>query len=245
MMIPPSLGFSILRTRDIVNLMTKSDKNSVIPLSKLDGGEGSLPPQRVVVRVAPKHLPLISLRISPANQDNILIATSAGSLLLYKAHHLWKQGPRQGQGQGGTTHSIEPPFKIFDLLLDHSSSFSIYDFAPNPEAFPDICAVLFSSGSLSLVNLDSGSISSTSTNITDPQHPLYAAAGQDGGNGVISAINWSKKGKQLAVGTKSGSILQITPDDAFTVKNEIPPPPSEDAIPVSYLVKRLVSFSYL
>ncbi|RKO92951.1 hypothetical protein BDK51DRAFT_40517 [Blyttiomyces helicus] len=81
---------------------------------------------------------------------------------------------------------------------------SVVDIRPNPETFPDRCAVLDDSGNLTIV----------------PFGGEVVAVPIPG----LTSMCWSKKGKQLAVGDRNGTIFQVTP--AGQVKNKIPRPGS-------------------
>ncbi|KAI9348779.1 hypothetical protein DFJ73DRAFT_428906 [Zopfochytrium polystomum] len=84
--------------------------------------------------------------------------------------------------------------------LDVTSS-QLKKVSPNPEAYPDTIAVLTMGGEVFFV--DSAG--------TSRRLPVEA-----------TAISWSRRGKQLACGTKDGKIVQLNLEGV--VKNETPPP---------------------
>ncbi|KAJ3415278.1 hypothetical protein HDV05_005288 [Chytridiales sp. JEL 0842] len=77
----------------------------------------------------------------------------------------------------------------------------IHTMRPNPEAFPDICVVLDVNNQLAI------------TRTPDKVDKLPIKA---------TCLCWSRKGKQLVVGTEGGILKQITVEGV--VKNEIKPP---------------------
>ncbi|KAJ3130751.1 hypothetical protein HK100_007553 [Physocladia obscura] len=118
------------------------------------------------------------IRLSAA-QDLVLIGLSSGSILV---------------------------FKVSDLVLSPLDCASVI--LPNPEAFPNICALNFSNGLLYMFNVE-----------TDFFDKIEIS-----GETSITAICWSRKGKQLAIGDDAGVIRQITLDGV--IKNTIKPPES-------------------
>ncbi|OAJ41146.1 hypothetical protein BDEG_24791 [Batrachochytrium dendrobatidis JEL423] len=90
----------------------------------------------------------------------------------------------------------------------------ILDILPNPEFMPDIVAVLTADYRLCFIHL-----TGTVTLVDSPN---------------ITAISWSRKGKQIACGTKNGHILRITPNGE--VKRDIPNPPQLETGSVSQIL---------
>ncbi|KAJ3161018.1 hypothetical protein HDU88_007434 [Geranomyces variabilis] len=104
-----------------------------------------------------------------------------------------------------------PPTLLKQLKLDGP----VLDIQPNPEFMPQSAAVLSMEGRVQIVGF---SQNVTALHLTD-----------------VTTISWSKKGKQLACGLKDGSIVQVTPEGVE--KRRIPPPPSLNNQPASFLKK--------
>ncbi|KAJ8326502.1 hypothetical protein O5D80_005250 [Batrachochytrium dendrobatidis] len=123
-----------------------------------------------------------------------------------------------------TTQSMILSYSVPDLLKASAAPTpktstkvdrgDILDILPNPEFMPDIVAVLTADYRLCFIHL-----TGTVTLVDSPN---------------ITAISWSRKGKQIACGTKNGHILRITPNGE--VKRDIPNPPQLETGSVSQIL---------
>lgn len=80
----------------------------------------------------------------------------------------------------------------------------IIDLRPNPEALPDLAAVLFDNHQCKIMNITNGN--------TESHLPVDN----------VSAICWSPKGKQIAVGKLDGSIQHFDTNGALKSELSIP-----------------------
>eukprot|EP00842_Homolaphlyctis_polyrhiza_P000111 jgi/Hompol1/10/HPOL_001306-RA len=92
----------------------------------------------------------------------------------------------------------------------------ILDMRPNPEFLPSAVAVLSSDNRVRIVHLDGNIVVLPTTDVT--------------------AICWSRKGKQIACGTRSGHVVKATP--AGEIKKDDKPPPTSDV--AGFIIKELV-----
>ncbi|KAL4081178.1 hypothetical protein J3A83DRAFT_4367612 [Scleroderma citrinum] len=175
---------------------------------ELAAGEDDPPlqPQRRVLLngVAPVLVTFAS------NESRLLIGLSDGSILVYATDQLFSSGDEPL----APVHTF-PAFPSATLLSIH----------PNPEGIPALVAVLRDCG---------GSPGSLAVELLDVQK-LSSLGGWIAGNSpntTPTAISWSPKGKQLALGMQGGDIVTYSPTQTSTPKSSIPHPPSANGMSV-------------
>ncbi|KAJ3027757.1 UNVERIFIED_CONTAM: hypothetical protein HDU68_003202, partial [Siphonaria sp. JEL0065] len=138
------------------------------------------------------------IRLS-ANNELVFIGLNSGKILLYKAASL--------------ASGNKKPHKTFKCPNEED-----FVILPNPEVFPDICAVTCADGTLHILNASTGVF----THLND----FFG----------IVAMSWSRKGKQLAIGDQTGIVRQISIEGV--VKNTIAVAPSlaDDVVSVQHIV---------
>ncbi|KAI6108861.1 hypothetical protein EV401DRAFT_402739 [Pisolithus croceorrhizus] len=144
------------------------------------------------------------------NESKLLIGLADNSIVVYEADHLCSAG----DVQLAPVHAF-PAFPSVTLLSIH----------PNPEGLSELVAVLRDC---------SNSPGSLTVELLDVQK-LASAGGWIAGNSpstVPTAISWSPKGKQLALGMQGGDIVTYNPIDTATPKCSIPRPPSANGMSV-------------
>ncbi|KAI6117162.1 hypothetical protein EDD16DRAFT_1018720 [Pisolithus croceorrhizus] len=144
------------------------------------------------------------------NESKLLIGLADNSIAVYEADHLCSAG----DVQLAPVHTF-PAFPSVTLLSIH----------PNPEGLSELVAVLRDC---------SNSPGSLTVELLDVQK-LVSAGGWIAGNSpstVPTAISWSPKGKQLALGMQGGDIVTYNPIDTATPKCSIPRPPSANGMTV-------------
>ncbi|KAI8069114.1 uncharacterized protein B0P05DRAFT_551606 [Gilbertella persicaria] len=128
--------------------------------------------------------PVQQVRYS-ANEDQILIATAGGQLLVYSVHDVQ------------TNKEHVKPIHTYNLGKE------IIDLRPNPEALPNLTAILFKDQRCQIMD--------TTTGQTQCDIPLDN----------VTAICWSPKGKQIVCGKTDGSLqhfdIQGTSKDALSI----------------------------
>ncbi|KAJ3226171.1 hypothetical protein HDU81_007448, partial [Chytriomyces hyalinus] len=159
--------------------------SSAVQKSVLQGAKGSSLSIDGQVDVDVNKDSVTQIRLS-ANQELIYIGLLSGLVLIFKAASVIS---------GDTV-----PFKSFNTPV---GGWMILQ--PNPDSFPNLCAVITSSGALYMWNEE-----------LDEFKLLEKVTG-------VSVMCWSKKGKQLAIGDRDGALKQVTPDGV--IKNVITPPP--------------------
>ncbi|KAI5984873.1 hypothetical protein EDD15DRAFT_1699406 [Pisolithus albus] len=163
-------------------------------------------PQRRV----PLHGPMPIMVAFPFDESKLLVGLADNSIAVYEADHLCSPG----DGQLAPVHTF-PASPSVTLLSIH----------PNPEGLPELVAVLRDC---------SNNPSSLTVELLDVQK-LVSAGGWVAGNSpstVPTAVSWSPKGKQLALGMQGGDIVTYNPANTATPKCSIPHPPSADGMSV-------------
>ncbi|KAI9341894.1 hypothetical protein BDR26DRAFT_290659 [Obelidium mucronatum] len=140
------------------------------------------------------------IRLS-ANNETVIIGLISGKILLYKAAGL-------ASGNKKPHKTLQFPDEEDIVVL------------PNPEAFPDICAINSADGALYLLSLSTGEFKHI-----------------DAFESEITSICWSRKGKQLAVGDNYGVVRQVSVEGL--VKNTISLPPVLDNTTTSVAVSHI------
>ncbi|KAI9361508.1 hypothetical protein BD770DRAFT_408646 [Pilaira anomala] len=133
----------------------------------------------------PLNSPIRQIRFS-AKGSQLLVAAASGKLLSYSVDDIL------------TNKENSSPAHIFDL------GHEIIDLRPNPEALPDLAAVLFDNHQCKIINITNGN--------TECHLPVDN----------VSAICWSPKGKQIAVGKLDGSIQHFDTNGALKSELSIP-----------------------
>ncbi|KAJ3024423.1 UNVERIFIED_CONTAM: hypothetical protein HDU68_008173 [Siphonaria sp. JEL0065] len=178
-------GFGFALTKDVREAMSKAHARQLVDVST-----------KVEVEI-PDDL-VNQIRLS-SDEQTVLIGLTSGKISLYRASQLtWR-----------ATASLTPaiPLKTFKGPTDDD-----FVLLPNPEAFPETCAVNYGDGTLHMLNIVKGTFDKVDLDF------------------VVAAMCWSRKGKQLAVGDADGVVRQITLEGV--IKNTIPAPPSlKDAEP--------------
>ncbi|TPX72537.1 hypothetical protein CcCBS67573_g05788, partial [Chytriomyces confervae] len=167
--------------------------SSAVQKSVLQGAKGSSLLIDGQVDVEVNKDSVTQIRLS-ANEELIYIGSLSGLVLIFKAASVIS---------GDTV-----PFKSFKNPV---GGWMILQ--PNPDSFPNLCAVITSSGALYMLNEES-----------DEFKLLEKVA-------RVSVMCWSKKGKQLAIGDRDGTLKQVSPDGV--IKNVITSPPQLNGSKVS------------
>ncbi|KAJ1971235.1 hypothetical protein H4R35_005384 [Dimargaris xerosporica] len=137
-----------------------------------------------------------------SDQKSILAGLHTGAVLVYSATNL--------------RPTMAPERTLLPDATVGSKQVSIRDLAPNPNAFPECVAILYTTGHLCLINFRTGQY-------------IGAGPGQQ-----TTAIAWSRMGKGLLAGQFNGQLLTIDPNGSVT--KTIPAPPTAVAPGHTHLV---------
>ncbi|KAJ1912174.1 hypothetical protein IWQ60_009776 [Tieghemiomyces parasiticus] len=188
-------GVVVVETGELENAWRSAPSMETKAIDTLDGYFKFSIPDATVHQVA-----------VDASEDNVLVGLADGRIMLFQLTSLVR------------TKDPTRTFAVPTVLGVESCN--IRDLRPNPKAFPHLAAVLYTTGQMHLVNIETGAV------VHATQFPPKDR---------ITAISWSRLGKQLMLGTISGEILQFNAEGK-TVKRLPSPPPDEDAQADRYVV---------
>ncbi|KAG2230634.1 hypothetical protein INT48_005902 [Thamnidium elegans] len=121
-----------------------------------------------------------------AEETQLLVATEGGKLLVYNVDDI------------NNNKENVSPIQSFDLGHD------IIDLRPNPEAVPNLAAVLFNNNQCKIIDITNGNTVS------------HLPADN------VSAICWSPKGKQIVCGKRDGGLQHFDTNGAVKAELSIP-----------------------
>lgn len=139
-----------------------------------------------------------------SNDSRLVVGLAEGSIMVYATEHLFSPG--------------DNPLNPIYSLPAVPSAF-VVSISPNTGDLPELVAILRDS--------QSGS-NGLAVELLDVQK-LTSVGGWVAGslpNTIPTSISWSPKGKQLALGMRSGSIVTYAPTSTSAPKSSIPSPPS-------------------
>ncbi|KAH8094446.1 hypothetical protein BXZ70DRAFT_947463 [Cristinia sonorae] len=186
---------------------------SVSPLSSLRSAFATTPPAEGAIPLTPQRstaLPGSPTAITFAfHGQRILLGLKDGQILMYDAA------------------ALDSPLHVFPA----PTSAAPRDILPNPEGIPELAAVMYDTD---------GSAGTPAVQVLDVQQKQSVGGWFNGGSPETTptAISWSPKGKQLALGLLSGDIVTFSPTDAATIKTFVPRPtalPNQSLISLSWL----------
>ncbi|KAJ3090807.1 hypothetical protein HK102_002594, partial [Quaeritorhiza haematococci] len=169
-------GFGVAFTKDIIKVFTDGPEKKVLEFRS----------SKNITVQDESDAKVLHLKLS-ADELTIVVGLTNGYILLYDVPSI--------------VHTENASTVSFTHRVQVGEPGSVIDLLPNPEAYPDVCAVL-STDAVRIVKL-SGEVT-----------PLPLPN--------VTAICWSPKGKQLVCGLVDGTLKQVTIDG--TVKNTMNPP---------------------
>ncbi|KAJ1984080.1 hypothetical protein H4R34_000885 [Dimargaris verticillata] len=184
-------GFVVVGTLALHVYWASAKKNDTVALSDTTPHVSIKVPQGRVQHVAVS-----------SDQQSILVGLHTGAVLVYSATNL--------------KPTATPERTLLPDATVGLKQVSIRDLAPNPSAFPECVAILYTTGHLRLVNFRTG-------------QGIGAGPGQQ-----TTTIAWSRMGKGLLAGQFNGQLLTI--DSNGSITKTIPAPPTTVAPGHTHLV---------
>ncbi|KAL5503904.1 hypothetical protein ACEPAH_7975 [Sanghuangporus vaninii] len=174
------------------------DLREFILSSKVEGEDDFVPKRVVRMAAPPVHLALA------LHDERLIVGFADGSISIYSAATVFTPG--EGDIEPLRTFPPSPLGPLRQIL-------------GNPGDLPELVAVRR--------DVDSGA-EGISVEILDVKGLESLGGWRTGGiaGSVPVSIAWSAKGKQLALGLKSGDIVTYSPTDTNSVKLHVPKPPS-------------------
>ncbi|KAL5485778.1 hypothetical protein ACEPAI_6819 [Sanghuangporus weigelae] len=174
------------------------DLREFILSSKVEGEDDFVPKRVVRMAAQPVYLALA------LHDERLIVGFADGSISIYSASTVFTPG--EGDIEPLRTFPPSPPGPLRQIL-------------GNPGDLPELVAVRR--------DAESGA-EGISVEILDVKELQSLGGWRTGGiaGPVPVSIAWSAKGKQLALGLKSGDIVTYSPTDTSSVKLHVPKPPS-------------------
>lgn len=183
----------------ILVLSPLSDLRSAFPTANETDDRPYQPRRKVSLGAATPNIVVFAY-----NDSRLVVGFAEGSIMVYATEHLFSPGD-------GIIDSI--------YSLPAVPSAFVVSISPNTGDLPELVAILRDS---------QGGSNGLAVELLDVQK-LTSVGGWVAGslpNTIPASISWSPKGKQLALGMRSGSIVTYAPTSTSTPKSSIPSPPS-------------------
>ncbi|KAL5526008.1 hypothetical protein ACEPAG_7346 [Sanghuangporus baumii] len=174
------------------------DLREFILSSRVEGEDAFVPKRVVRMAAQPVYLALA------LHDERLIVGFADGSISIYSAPTVF--APGEGDIEPLRAFPPSPPGPLRQIL-------------GNPGDLPELVAVRR--------DAESG-VEGISVEILDVKELQSLGGWRTGGiaGSVPVSIAWSAKGKQLALGLKSGDIVTYSPTDTSSVKLHVPKPPS-------------------
>ncbi|TDL16488.1 hypothetical protein BD410DRAFT_902018 [Rickenella mellea] len=187
------------RTEFRIILSTLQDLRSTLLTSTAEEGEVPLQPRRTLVF---RHETIHHI-VFAFNDERLVVGFDRGSVKIYDTAQLFQPGPEE-----------IPPLQTFPA----KNSGILRQVLPNPGDIPELVAI----------RREQDGLPNTQTvEILDVKAASSVGGWCDGNtpDAFVTSINWSAKGKQLAIGLQGGDIVTYSPSDTGTMKLHIVKPP--------------------